>query len=492
MGIVLKQSFKNTIILFVGFAIGGLNVLFLYTHFLHEDYYGLITFLLSTANLLMPLMVLGLQHTIIKFFTSYKTKMERDRFLTSTLILPLVVIVPLAIIGSVAYENISDWISQENPIIKPYTRYIFTIAIFMGFFEVFYAFSKVQLETVVGNFIKEIFGRICASFLLLAVFLKWITQDQFIYAMVIVYGVRMHIMMIYAFKLYRPKLVFKLPDNLKEILSYSFYIIMAGSAGTILLEIDKFMIPQLKQIAEVAYYSVGVYIASVIGIPSRAMQQIINPLTAKELNENNLKEVANLYQKSSITLLIAGGLLFLLINVNVKDLYVLINKPEYSVGVLIVLMISVSELYKLALGTNGAILSNSKYYRVYFYLSIAMALSVIILNKWLIEMMGIDGAALATLVVVLLFSTFKIFYVKRKLQMQPFSVKTILVLTLIFILFLMFYFIEFPFHAILNILIKTALITVAYLLIIFRLNISEEVNVLMSKILDKMKNPASK
>ncbi|MDH5414332.1 MAG: polysaccharide biosynthesis C-terminal domain-containing protein, partial [Flavobacteriaceae bacterium] len=209
-------------------------------------------------------------------------------------------------------------------------------------------------------------------------------------------------------------------------------------------------------------------------------------------NENNLKEVANLYHKSSITLLIAGGLLFLLINVNVKDLYVLINKPEYSVGVLIVLMISVSELYKLALGTNGAILSNSKYYRVYFYLSIAMAVSVIILNKWLIEMMGINGAALATLLVVLLFSTFKIFYVKKKLQMQPFTAKTIMVLLLTFVLFLMFYFIEFPFHAILNILVKTAIITLIYFLIIFRLNISEEVNVLMAQVLDKMKNPASK
>lgn len=481
MGIVIKQSFKNTLILFLGFAIGGLNVLFLYTHFLHEDYYGLITFLLSTANILMPLMVLGMQHTIIKFFTTYKTKLERDKFLTSSLILPLVIIIPLAIIGSIAYESISDWISQENPIIKPYTRYIFTIAIFMGFFEVFYAFSKVQLKTVVGNFIKEIFGRICTTFLLLAVFLEWITEEQFIYAIVIVYGVRMHIMMIYAFKLYRPQLIFKLPDNIKEILSYSFYIILAGSAGTILLEIDKFMIPQLEQIAEVAYYSVGIYIASVISIPSRAMQQIINPLTAKELNNNNLKEVGDLYRKSSITLLIAGGLLFLLINLNVKDLYILINKPQYSVGVLIVLMISISELYKLALGSNGAILTNSKFYRVFFYLSIAMALSVVILNKWLIELIGINGAALATLIVVFIFSTFKIFYIKQKLQMQPFTKKTIMVIILTLMLFFIFYFIEFPFHPILNIFIKTVIVTIIYVIAIFKLDISEEVNVLLRK-----------
>ena len=54
MGIVLKQSFINTLIVYLAFAIGGVNVLFLYTRFLDGEYYGLVTFLLSAANLLMP------------------------------------------------------------------------------------------------------------------------------------------------------------------------------------------------------------------------------------------------------------------------------------------------------------------------------------------------------------------------------------------------------------------------------------------------------
>jgi len=33
MGIILKQSFFNTLIIFLGFGVGGINVLFLYTHF---------------------------------------------------------------------------------------------------------------------------------------------------------------------------------------------------------------------------------------------------------------------------------------------------------------------------------------------------------------------------------------------------------------------------------------------------------------------------
>ncbi len=483
MGIVVKQSFKNTVILFLGFAIGGVNVLFLYTNFLHDDYYGLVTFLLSTAAILLPLLVFGMQHTIVKFFTSYTTKLERDRFLTSALVLPLLIIIPLALIGTMAYEGIANWISSENAIIKPYTYLIFLVAVFMGYFEVFYAFSKIQLQSVIGSFIKEVFARICTTFLLLSVYFQWITEIQFIYAIVIVYGIRMLIMMLYAFSLYRPRFILKPPDNIKELLSYSFYIIMAGSASGILVEIDKFMIPQLEQIAQVAYYSVGVYIASVVGIPSRAMQQIINPLTAKELNDNNLSEVGNLYQKSSLTLLIAGGLLFLLINLNIKDLYQLLNKPEYAVGVLIVLILSVAELYKLAMGNNGAILTNSKYYKAFFYFSIAMAVSVIVLNRWLIAAIGIDGAALATTVVVLLFGTLKILYVKRKLQMQPFTVKTIKVLLLTLVLFAVFYSINLGLHPLLNMAIKSILITALYVLAIYKMKISEEVNKLLNNYL---------
>lgn len=475
MGIVLKQSFINTLILFLGFAIGGLNVLFLYTHFLHEDYYGLLTFLLSSANIILPLLVFGMQHTIVKFFSSYKTKEQQDQFLTTSLFLPLLIIIPLGLLASLVYENIADWLSNKNAIIKPYTHLIFLVAIFMGYFEVFYSWSKVQLQSVYGNFIKELFARISASILLFLVYLEKITEHQFIYAIVIVYGIRMLIMMVYAFSIYRPKFILRMPENFKDVLSYSFYIILAGSAAGILLEIDKFMIPQLEQIAKVAYYSVGIYIASVIAIPSRAMQQIINPITAKELNANNLVEVNNLYKKSSINLLIAGGLLFLLINLNVKDLYEIINKPEFSVGVLIVLMVSVSELVKLALGTNGAILANSKYYKAFFYFSVAMALSVIVLNRWLIGIFGIDGAALATLLVVLVYSVIKIFYVQQKLKMQPFSGNTIKVLLLIIVLFFAFYFWNFSFHPVLNILLKTLLISFIYLFLIAKLKVSDDI-----------------
>ncbi|SNR30167.1 lipopolysaccharide biosynthesis protein [Lutibacter flavus] len=481
MGIVLKQSFNNTLILFLGFAIGGINVLFLFTNFLHEDYFGLITFLLSAANIILPLLVFGMQHTMIKYFSSYKSKIEQDGFLISMLILPLVVIIPLALIGTLLYENIATWLSSENLLIKKYTYLIFIVAIFMGYFEVFHSWTKVQFNSVFGNFIKEIFARVCTSILLVAIYFEWITNEQFIYAMVIVYGVRMLLMKLYAFYIYMPKLIFKMPTNLKEILSFSLYIIVAGSASGILLEIDKFMIPQIEKIAEVAYYSVGVYIASVVAIPTRAMQQITSPITAKEMNDNNIVEVEKLYKQTSINLLVVGGLLFLLINLNITDLYELINKPQYSKGIWIVLIISIAKLLELALGTGNAILINSKYYKIFFYLSLAMALTVILLNRWLISLIGINGAAFATLTVVFMYSFIKIIYIKWKLKIQPFSANTIKVLLLVIAIFLAFNFWNFNFNPIINIILKCLLIGVPYLLIIKKLHISKDINSLVTK-----------
>ena len=140
----------------------------------------------------------------------------------------------------------------------------------------------------------------------------------------------------------------------------------------------------------------------------------------------------------------------------------------------IVLVISISELIKLSLGTNGAILTNSSLYKVLFYFSLAMALSVFLLNRLLIEQLGIDGAALATLIVVLVFSAIKVYYVYRKLGMQPYTGKTGVLMVLIAVVFGIFYLLEFDLHPLIAILIKGTLITAVFLFSVLRMRISDD------------------
>lgn len=486
MGIVLKQSFKNTIFIYLGFLVGGINTLFLYTRFLEDTYYGLVTFLLATSNLLMPLIAFGINHTIIKFFSSYFTKKEQDKFLSSVLFLPLLIAIPLGFLGVEFYEQLSNYLSVENPIIKEYTFVIYLVAFTCAYFEVFYAWAKVQLHSVFGNILKELWNRVVVMFLLFAVYFGWITKPEFIYYLTGFYFLRMFVMMIYAFRLYFPKLTFSLPENFNEIIRYSFYIILAGSAGAIILDIDKFMIPGKEEISKAAYYSVAVFIGSFIEAPSRAMLNILQPLTSKTLNEDNLHEVGSLYKKSSINLLLISGFFFVLINANVHQLFNLL--PEsYAGGELVVFMISFLKMYNGFLGNNGAIINNSKFYKITLPISLTMAFSVYFLNKLLYYELdlGTDGLALATLIVIFFANTFKLYFVKKKFLITPFTDKTLKMFLIIMGLYLGFnfwdfpiadvYFFKLPIHPAINIALKSLLIIPIYLFLVIKLNISPEI-----------------
>lgn len=480
MGVVLKQSFKNTIVTFAAFGIGGVNALFLYTNFLTGEYYGLVTYLLSTANLLMPLTAFGVQYSIVKFFSSYTSKIERDKFLSASLLFPLIIAIPFGFIGTVFYEQISSFLSIKNPIIKDFTWVIYLVAIATAYFEIFYAWAKVQMQSVFGNILKEMFSRIAVTILLMLVFLEVIDQVEFIYCLTGAYFIRAFVMLSYALKLYTPKFTFQLPTNYKEVFKYASYIILAGSAGAILLDIDKFMIPQKEAIAYTAYYSVGVYIASLLEAPGRAMAQIIQPITAKALNEDNATEIYRLYKSTSINLLLICGLFFLLINLNIDQGYLLIDE-KYSQGVWVVFMISIAKLYTMALGNNGAIISNSKHYKILLPYAIAMALAVIFLNNWLISLYRMNGAALSTLIVLLFFNTVKIWYVKKRFNIYPFTRKTVYLLLILTAVYSMFFFWNFNLHPILNIVLKGALISVSYLILVYKLNISSDINTIINK-----------
>ncbi len=450
MGIVTSQSFKNTIWTYVGFFIGAINTLYLFSYFISDVYYGLVTFILSTSFIMSPLMAFGAHNTLVKFYSTFKTKNSLHSFLTLMLLLPLAMIIIVGLIGIVSYESIAGLISDENPIVKGYLWHIFIIATAMAYFELFFAWSKVQMKTVFGNFMKEVFHIVGVMLLLFAVYFEWITIEQFINGIVGVYILKMLVMKLYAFSLKIPVLKFQRIQNVTDILKYAALIIIAGSVATLILDIDKFMLGQYIPIEEVAYYGVAIYIATVIAVPSRSMQQILQPLTAKFLNDKNFDALDDLYKRSTLTLYVIGGLIFLLILLNINQLYETI--PEtFRGGLVVVFLISMAKLYDNLMGCNNVILFNSDYYRMVLVFGVILTVLVVVLNMIFIPMFGINGSALATFIAISVYNTIKIYFVKQKYQMSPFTRETAKVSVLIFLVFVLFYFWEFPFHPLINI-----------------------------------------
>ena len=438
MGVIIKQSFTNLITTYFGFAIGAINTLFLFTYFLEQEYYGLVTFLLSAASLLWPFMAFGVHSTLIKFFTFYKTKQEKDRLLNLILFLPLIVSGVLGLIGVLSYSLLIDYFTQGNGLVRPYIWLIFLIAFATSYFEIFFAWSKLYYKSVFGNFMKEGFHRFCISLLLLAVHFNLITVHQFIYCIAGVFILRLIAMMMYAFSLYFPKLDF--------------------------------------------IYGIAIYIATVISVPQKAMHQITNPMTAEFLNTKNKISLEDLYKKSSLNLLIVSLLIFILIITNVKQLYELIP-DEYELSILVVLLISLVKLYDNLLGNNNSILFNSDYYRIVLFIGVLLVLVAFVLNLVFIPSFGIEGAAIASFIAFFIYNSVKIWLVHKKFSFLPFTSKTWLVLLVGGILSFGFYFWDFGFHPILNIAFKSILIGISYVALAYFLNFSSEVNSIINKAL---------
>ena len=480
MGIVFKQTSWNIVTITVAILIGGINTLYFYPEFLREQYYGLVVFLLATSNLLQPLMSFGAQHTIIKFFSSFKNSKEKDEFLSSIIFLPLFFILPVCFLVVQFHDLIAEFLSVKNPIIKSYVWVIFLVSFATSYFEVFYAWSRVHFKSIFGNILKEIYPRIAVFILLFLVSIDILTKENFVWWLTGLYYIRLIIMIIYSLFLYTPKFSVKIPNNYKEILSYSIYILLAGSAASFLIDIDKYMIPQKQAISQTAYYAVAVFIATVVEIPGRAMFQIINPLVAKALNEENFVELKNLYKQSSENLLIVCGLFFLLINLNIDSFYMLLNNQEYSDASLVVLIISSAKLIQMSFGCGPAILATSKFYKITLPFSIAMAVSVYFLNDYLIDLYGINGAAISTFIVLLIFTVLKIIYIRNKVKLQPFNFNSIKIFTSILLIYFFNSYINLELSPLIEIIIRSIIILIMYVLVIYFFGVSKKMKDLLN------------
>ena len=485
MGIVINQSIKNLIFTYLGFIIGAVNTLFLYPYIMDANYYGLVAVLLSTAMIFYPLLSIGMSNAIVRYYARYKSKEEKDKFISFTFILPLFIIIPLWIITNIFETQIANALSDKSELVKYYIKYIFIFAVFVGYFEVFYSYSRVQLKSVFGNILKEISIRFYVTILIVLIYFNVITDHQFIVLLATGYGVRVLLMGAYVFYISDFRFRFSSFAKYKSVLFYSLFVIFSSSVSFMVLEIDKLMISQYIDLKNVAYYAVGGFIGIVVSVPGRAMVQILAPLVSKAIADNDLVEIESLYKKSSINLLVVSGFVFMLIAVNVKFLYMLLP-DKYVGGEFVAIIIAFSKLYDMASGINGTIITNSKYYRYDLLFGGILLVLTIITNIVFIKIFGALGAAIATGLSVITYNSLKLIFVKLKYGFHPFSPKSFGLFVGIMVLISVFYFSPVIVNPIITIIILSLLLGITFFSFVIIYKPSEDIDILIKKYLNKI------
>ncbi len=254
------------------------------------------------------------------------------------------------------------------------------------------------------------------------------------------------------------------------------------------IQIDKIMLSSLINEETTGIYTLGVYLATIIEAPKRAISQTSSPLIAKAWGENNINEVTKISRLTSLGQQLIGSLLFILLWTSINDIYSIIPKDAiYSSGKWVVLFIGITKVIGMAFGTTNESLAYSPKFRSNLIFAIATLIVTIITNLILIPELGMFGAAIASLISLTAVLLVKFFFVRYHFNINCFSKKNILVLLLTLLSLTIGHFIPNFESAYLNILYKSSVIFLTFLLPIYFFKISPEFNGAVHKYLLRKK-----
>jgi O-antigen/teichoic acid export membrane protein len=496
MGIVIRQSIKSAIVTYAGVLIGTLNVLWLSPKFLSKEEIGLAQFVVDISLLYAAFAQLGVSQTALRFFPYFQEDSRLyPRFLGVLTVLPLAGLAVFSLAYFLLEPVFTRVYRQESPLLLPYYYYLLPLTFFFVYIQLLESFARINLRIAVPALIRELFLKLFNACLIVLYGLGWISLDQFILMLVASYGLAVVFLLLYNRQLGKLSVVFdfsffKLPV-FREMLSYGLFVFMGGLGTLLIYKIDALMLSASEGgVGTYGIYTIAFKIAIVIEIPRRAIAQITLPLITTAWRNNDVAHIGDLYRKSALNQLIVGVFLFLGIWCNIDAIFNLIPNGEvYQAGKSVVLLIALSRLADMATGPNSEIIFGSKYYRYDLVGLVVMVLVKVVANRIFIPVLGSTGAAFADLLVVVLYNGAKLLFIWRKFGLQPFTYHNAVALLVGGLVYAAASFIPPAAgpvaDTLFNIVLRSGLITVLYVGLIYLLRVSADANALAAALFRK-------
>lgn len=482
MGLVIRQSIYTTIISYVGVVVGYVNILYLFPKFLAPEQVGLLRTIQDAAILFSPFAQFGIAQSIFKFYPRLAKDHESEKqFISTLLFFALIGFLIFVIVFKVFQTPIISYFEDNASDVIQYANTILWLTFILLMSALLEAYSRSLLKTVVPNLIKEVVIRVFLALLVTCYFFGWLSYEWFIIASVLAYLACLLLLIGYLVIENRFAIRFSLAlvksPEFGSLVRYSF-LSFAGAAGMIIIgKIDSIMVAALVDLAAVAVYTTGFYMATVIEIPKRAMSQVAFPLIARAFEKNDFKDIQSLYQKTAISQFVIGSLLLIGIYINLDNIFTLMPKREiYEAGRWVVIIVGIGKLTDMLFGPSSEIVVLSRYYWFNMVLIIFLAATVIVANNILIPIYGINGAAMGAALALILFNVAKFFFILWKLKMQPFNAAFLKVLIIGCLTLALDWVIPKIDFVILDILVRSGGVTIFYAALILATNVTPEAN----------------
>ena len=480
MGVIKRQSIKQSIANYVGVIIGAISTLFIFP--LAMDQNGLIRFLVAAATLALPIASLGANGVIIRFFPEFQNKEKRHNgFLPFMIFIVLVGFSLFLLLAYIFRERIYAYYNDKPAEYLDYLPYAIPLVLLLALINVFKHYTSNFQRVVVPYIVNDLFLKIAFPTLILLFLGGFLGLDGLVWGLILTYALILVMLMIYLSTLgelnFRPQTGFLSRVLMKRMGTYAIYGILGSLGGILAFQIDVFMVANLLTLYAASVYSISLFIANTIDVPLRAIFNITSPIVSKAWKENNLTEINDLYKRSSINLFLFGSFLFLVIWLNLDDLYAFLPEGNKLIdGKYVILFLGLAKLIDQLTSINGSIINYSRYYRFNFFAVMVLSILNIALNIVLIPRFQVVGAALATMTSLILFNILKVSYIYFKMGLQPFSIKTIWVVLMALACYGLVGFLPLTQYYLLNMIIRSILIAAFFGTLTLYLNLSPDIS----------------
>ncbi|MBT2620574.1 MULTISPECIES: lipopolysaccharide biosynthesis protein [Chryseobacterium] len=429
MSVVARQGFKYSIIGYIGFLLGTVSAIFIFPS--NFEFYGKLRYILSTAEMLVPFVVLGISYSNVKFFHRLEKDGKKQNMLSLSLLTILISFIIFCIVFFLIpflypkFIKLEAWKSKQ--IILPLVLILSLCAIFNKYIS---NYKRIVVSNVFDNLLPKIanLGAFCIfSYLLLSQKIAF----AFFFG---IFALMLFGYIYYTNRLEKIRLdfstdYFKKNNFWKEFSNYSFF----GFLGTFgnYLAINSFMIGEFMGMEENGVYAVIYALISLISIPQLGLFNISAPIISKTLAEGDMEELDRFHKKTSLSLYFLGAVLFSCIMVGFPFLTQFMPKNgimlrEYEP---VVWIWGSAVLVDLATGFNGNIISLSKYYRFNILVMLLLAGLTIGLNYYFIKNTDLKliGIALSTAISLTTYNVIKIAFNYFMFKVSPLSIEMIFV-----------------------------------------------------------------
>lgn len=488
MGIVQKDAFRITILSYLGMFLGYFNKTFLFIIFLTTEEIGLLNLLLSIGVLFAQFCNLGSVYTVGKFFPFFHNRSKNSYgFLTYNLLVITVGVIVFTVLAFIFKSQISAHYDKSPEFVKYYNWFI-PIGIAYVYFLLFDNYLRALFKNVISVFLFDVFLRILTAVVLLAYGFQWISFDLLLKISSLIYVIPT--LILFAYLIYLKEINAKswritIPKRFRKVLFRFSSLSYFNTLGSVIITtIDAMMVAAYLGMAETGIYTTVVFITSFLQVPYRTLVRITTPLVATYWKTKNMVKMQELYQQVSSILLIISTALFIYVWINREAIFHIL-KPEFVAGIPVFLFIMIGRLTDMYLGLNGTIFTMSKKYAFDLIFTFLLIGIVYVLNIVFIPKMGMKGAAVSTMIALLVYNISRSLFVWIHFKLHPFAKKQLLVLLLFALNIVAFELLPHLSNRMVDILVRSAIFTLTFPLLILVFKVEKEINAYLDKLWNK-------